>query len=154
LRSRIARGFSFGIGTASAAVPHAFDPPTLTLYSFYLSPQPENAAPDSSDASLGTSTILPITPPFPSKSCACVASARGNRCAISGLIFFYVGQGDTSNPHFHPNFTILWLGALFFNHPKGIGPAVVSDDDARVSHEPLALCSAYNTGADGCDHLT
>src|SRR5947209_17552353 len=38
--------------------------------------------------SLGRSTILPITPPFPSKSCACLASARGNRCATSGLIFF------------------------------------------------------------------
>jgi hypothetical protein len=34
-----------------------------------------------------TNTILPITPPFPSNSCACLASARGNRCAISGLIF-------------------------------------------------------------------
>jgi hypothetical protein len=35
MRSRIARGFSFGIGTASAAVPDA--PPTLTLCSFYRS---------------------------------------------------------------------------------------------------------------------
>ena len=58
---------------------------------------------------------------------------------MNALARHYVGQGDTSNPHFHPNFTILWLGALLFNHPKGIGPAVVSDDDARVSHEPLAL---------------
>ena len=46
------------------------------------------AAPDSSDAPLRTSTILPVTPPFPSNSCACLASARGYRCAISGLIFF------------------------------------------------------------------
>ena len=44
-------------------------------------------APDSSDDPLSTSTILPVTPPFPSNSCACLASARGNRCAISGLIF-------------------------------------------------------------------
>ena len=34
-----------------------------------------------------TSTILPVTPPFPSNSCACLASARGNRCAMTGLIF-------------------------------------------------------------------
>ena len=45
------------------------------------------AAPDSSDDPLRTRTILPVTPPFPSNSCACLASARGNRCAMSGLIF-------------------------------------------------------------------
>jgi len=45
------------------------------------------AVPDSSDEPLGTSTILPVTPPFPSNSCACLASARGSRCAMSGLIF-------------------------------------------------------------------
>src|SRR5262249_17650427 len=45
------------------------------------------AAPDSSDVPLHTSTILPFTPPCPSNSCACLASARGKRCAISGLIF-------------------------------------------------------------------
>ena len=44
------------------------------------------AAPDSSEDPLHTSTILPVTPPFPSNSCACRASARGNRWAISGLI--------------------------------------------------------------------
>src|SRR5262249_33683730 len=36
---------------------------------------------------LRTSTILLITPPFPSNSCACPASERGILCAISGLIF-------------------------------------------------------------------
>jgi hypothetical protein len=46
-----------------------------------------DAAPDSSDDPLRTRTILPITPPFPSNSCACLASTSGNRCAISGLIF-------------------------------------------------------------------
>jgi hypothetical protein len=46
-----------------------------------------HAAPDSADAPLGTSTILPITPPFPSSSWACLASAKGNRFATSGLIF-------------------------------------------------------------------
>src|SRR5215831_16705275 len=45
------------------------------------------ATPDSTDEPLSTSTILPVTPPFPSNSCACLASARGNRCAMSGLIF-------------------------------------------------------------------
>jgi hypothetical protein len=45
------------------------------------------AAADSSGPALGTSTILPITPPFPSNSCACFALSRGNRPAINGLIF-------------------------------------------------------------------
>ena len=35
----------------------------------------------------GTSTILPMTPPSPSNSCACLASERGNRCATMGFIF-------------------------------------------------------------------
>src|SRR4029453_12822829 len=38
------------------------------------------AAPDASEDPLGTSTILPVTPPCPSNSCACRASARGKRC--------------------------------------------------------------------------
>ena len=45
------------------------------------------AAPDSSNDPLRTSTILPVTPPFPSSSCARLASAMGNRCAMSGLSF-------------------------------------------------------------------
>ena len=45
------------------------------------------AAPDPGADGLHTSTILPVTPPFPSNSCACRASARGSRCAMSGLIF-------------------------------------------------------------------
>lgn len=48
---------------------------------------PGYAAPVSSEDPLCKSTILPVTPPFPSSSCACLASARGNRRAISGLIF-------------------------------------------------------------------
>lgn len=44
------------------------------------------AAPDSSDDPLRTSTILPVTPPVPSNSCACLASVRGNRRAIRGVI--------------------------------------------------------------------
>lgn len=39
------------------------------------------------DDPLHTRTILPVTPPFPSNSCACLASTSGNRCAMSGLIF-------------------------------------------------------------------
>src|SRR5437867_6121264 len=34
---------------------------------------------------------------------------------------------------------MLRLGALFFNHPKFIRPAVVSDNDARLSHAPPRL---------------
>jgi hypothetical protein len=34
-----------------------------------------------------TSTILPVTPPLPSNSCAHLASASGNRWAMSGVIF-------------------------------------------------------------------
>lgn len=45
------------------------------------------AIPHSCEDLLGTSTILPVTPPFPSTSCACLASERGKRCAMSGLIF-------------------------------------------------------------------
>jgi hypothetical protein len=57
------------------------------------------------------------------------------RLGMNALARHYVGQRDTCGQYSHPNFTILWLGALFFNHPKWIGPAVVSDDDARVSHD-------------------
>jgi hypothetical protein len=42
---------------------------------------------DSSDHAWPMSTILPVTPPWPSTSCARLASVSGNRCAISGLIF-------------------------------------------------------------------
>jgi hypothetical protein len=49
-----------------------------------------------------------------------------------------VGQGDACGQHSHPHFPILRLRALFFYHPKFIGPTVVSDDDARVSHGSLS----------------
>lgn len=45
------------------------------------------AALESSDDPLGTSTILPMTPPLPSNSCACLASESGNRCETIGFIF-------------------------------------------------------------------
>jgi hypothetical protein len=38
------------------------------------------------DGASRRSTILPTMPPFASSSCARLASARGNRCAISGLM--------------------------------------------------------------------
>ncbi len=56
---------------------------------------------------------------------------------MNALAHHDVGQGDTCGQHSHPHFTVLRFGALFFKHLKGIGPAVVSDDDARVSHGPL-----------------
>jgi hypothetical protein len=56
---------------------------------------------------------------------------------MNALAHHHVGQGDTCSPHSHPHFTALRLGALFFNCPKFIGPAVVTDDDARVSHGRL-----------------
>ena len=56
------------------------------------------------------------------------------RLGMNALARHDVGQGDACGQHSHPHFTILRLGALFFNHPKCIGPAVMSDDDARVSH--------------------
>ena len=45
-----------------------------------------------------------------------------------------VRQTDPRRQHLHPHFTILRLWALFLDHLKCIGSAVVSDDDARVSH--------------------
>src|SRR5438034_11220749 len=54
---------------------------------------------------------------------------------VTGLVAALAATGLAL--HSHPHFTILRLGALFFNDPKCIGPAVVSDDDARVSHGPL-----------------
>ena len=46
-----------------------------------------------------------------------------------------VGQGHACGEHLHAHLAMLRLGALFVNHPKCIGPAIVSDDDARVSHD-------------------
>src|SRR5262249_57322430 len=46
--------------------------------------------------------------------------------------------------------TILRLGALFFKHPKCIGPTEVSDDDARVS----SWTSSYLTRHSGLCGVT
>jgi len=75
--------------TASGALHFGVDDAKLAAIGDFrtsplFTPAERTAAHDPSD----TSTILPVTPPFPSNSCACLASARGNRCAISGLIFF------------------------------------------------------------------
>jgi hypothetical protein len=56
---------------------------------------------------------------------------------MNALAHHQVGQGNTRSQHSHPHFTVFRLGALFFEHLKCIGPAVVSNDDARVFHGPL-----------------
>ena len=48
-----------------------------------------------------------------------------------------VGEADARGQHPHAYFTVLRLGAFFFDHPECLRPAVVSDNDARVSHESL-----------------
>ena len=53
---------------------------------------------------------------------------------MNALARHYVGQGDACGLHSYPHFTILRLGALFFNDAKCIGSAVVSNDDAGVPH--------------------
>jgi hypothetical protein len=69
------------------ALPH---PHLKYPYPFFSEPSAAGRcyapADPSEDPLLHTSTILPVTPPFPSNSCACLASARGNCCAMSGLI--------------------------------------------------------------------
>ena len=58
---------------------------------------------------------------------------------MNALACHDVGQGDACGEHFHAHFTILRLGPLFFSHPKFIGPAVVSDDDARAEEIESAI---------------
>ena len=53
---------------------------------------------------------------------------------MNALAHHHVGQGNASRQHSHAHFTVLWLGRLFFNDPKLIGSAIVSDDDAGVCH--------------------
>src|ERR1043166_8309740 len=86
---------------------------------------------------LATSTILPTTPPFP--------SARS--FWMNTLARHDVGHGHTCGLHPHPRFTGLRLGGLFFNHPKRIGPAILRDDDARVSRELLTVRNVHETHA-------
>jgi hypothetical protein len=65
------------------------------------------------------------------------------RFGMNALARHYVGQRDACGQHSHPHFTTLRLGALFFNYPECVGPTVVSDDNARESHEALAPLLAY-----------
>src|SRR5262249_30358868 len=60
---------------------------------------------------------------------------------MNALARQYVGQGDACRQHSHPHLTRLRLRALLFNHLQCIGPAVVGDDDSRVSHEPCSFVS-------------
>src|SRR5215813_8571679 len=60
------------------------------------------------------------------------------RFGMNALACHDVGQGDASSQHSHPHFALLRLWALLFKHLKCIGPAVVGNDDSRVSHEALA----------------
>src|SRR5262249_12112376 len=61
------------------------------------------------------------------------------RIGSNALSHLQVGQDAPRGQLLPPHFSILRRGSLFFNPPKRIGPAVVSDDDARVSHGTLPL---------------
>src|SRR4029450_1399705 len=58
-----------------------------------------------------------------------------------------VGQGDAGSEHPYPDFTILRLRALFFNHLQCLGSAVASYNDALVLHAPLTLGGAGASAA-------
>src|SRR5690242_17029705 len=64
------------------------------------------------------------------------------RFGMDALARHYVGQGNTRGEHSDPHFTMLGLGAFLFDHPKCVGPTVVSDDDARVFHGLISLLAA------------
>jgi hypothetical protein len=55
---------------------------------------------------------------------------------MNALTHHQVRQRNTRSQYSHPHFTTFRLGALFFNHLKRIGPAILSDDDSRMFHEP------------------
>jgi hypothetical protein len=55
---------------------------------------------------------------------------------MHALAHHQVRQGDTGRQHSYAHFTLLRLGGISLDDPKLIGPAVVRDDDARVSHRP------------------
>jgi len=56
------------------------------------------------------------------------------RLGMNALAGHDVGQSYACGQHSDPHFTILRLGALFFEHLKCVGPAVVSNDDPSVFH--------------------
>src|SRR6185436_5915125 len=59
------------------------------------------------------------------------------RLGMNALAHHDVGQGYPRSQHSHSHFTVLRLGALFFEHLKCFGPAVVTHDNARVLHGPV-----------------
>src|SRR5262245_31497447 len=59
------------------------------------------------------------------------------RLGMNAFAHHDVGQGYTRGQHSHPHFTTLRLRALFFVHLKCFGPAVVTNDNARVLHGPV-----------------
>src|SRR5215472_3691545 len=77
-------------------------------------------------------TPLPSRFTTPTRSQPGVKGSGG--LGMNALARHDVGQGDTCGQHSHPHFTVLRFWALFFEHLKCIGPAVVSNDDARVFH--------------------
>ena len=56
-----------------------------------------------------------------------------------------VRQCDACGQHSHPHFTRFGIGALLFKYLKGIRPAVMGDDDSRVSHDLLPRCKEYSS---------
>ena len=64
---------------------------------------------------------------------------RYARCLrMDALARQYVRQARARGQNLHPHFTTPRLRALLFSHLQCIGPAVVCDDDSRVSHGPAA----------------
>src|SRR5437773_10008757 len=56
---------------------------------------------------------------------------------MNAFAHHYVGQGYACSLYSHPYFTLFRFRALFFNHTKFIGPAVVSDSNVLVFHGPI-----------------
>ena len=69
------------------------------------------------------------------------------RLGMDALACHNIGQRDTRGQCPHSHFAILRLRAPFLNHPKCIGPAVVSDDDPRVSRRGLPPLPSARTRA-------
>jgi hypothetical protein len=67
---------------------------------------------------------------------------------MKALADHYIGQRDTRGQDPHAHFTGLRLGVIFFNHLQCIGPAAVSNDDARVPHGSLVLRAWCPAAAD------
>src|SRR5579864_2322959 len=64
---------------------------------------------------------------------------QSGRFGVNALTRQYIGQSHTRSQNLYPRFTTLRLGALLFKHLQCVGPAIVSDDDPRMSHERAIL---------------